>query len=106
MISERLRNTIVNRIRDSFDPDQIILFGSHARDSADDRSDIDLMVVKSGVQHRRQEAVRIYRALKGLCLPVDIMVTTPEIMEEYRDCWHLVYHDVAKEGQVIYERGQ
>jgi len=106
MIPEQLQNTIVRRIRDSFDPDQIILFGSHARDSADDRSDIDLMIVKSGVQHRRNAAVQVYRALKGLGLPVDVKVTTPEIMEEYRDCWHLVYHDVAKEGQVIYERGQ
>jgi predicted nucleotidyltransferase len=106
MISEHLQNTIVRRIRDGFDPDRIILFGSHARGSANEKSDIDLMVVKSGVQHRRQEAVRIYRALKGLCAPVDVMVTTPEIMEEYKDCWHLVYHDVAKEGQVIYERAK
>jgi predicted nucleotidyltransferase len=106
MISQHLQNTIVNRIRESFDPDRIILFGSHARDSASDKSDIDLMVVKSGVQHRRQEAVRIYRALKGLSVPVDVMVTTPEIMEEYKDCWHLVYHDVAKEGQVIYEKAR
>jgi predicted nucleotidyltransferase len=106
MISERLRNTIVKRIRDNFDPDRIILFGSHARDSADDRSDIDLMIVKSGVQHRRDAAVQVYRALKGLGLPVDVMVTTPEIMEEYKDCWQLVYHDVAKEGQVIYERAK
>jgi predicted nucleotidyltransferase len=106
MISQHLQNTIVNRIRESLDPDRIILFGSHARDSASDKSDIDLMVVKSGVQHRRQEAVRIYRALKGLSVPVDVMVTTPEIMEEYKDCWHLVYHDVAKEGQVIYEKAR
>jgi len=106
MIPEHLRNAIVSRIRDNFDPDRIILFGSHARNSASEKSDIDLMVVKSGVQHRRQEAVRVYRALKGLGVAVDIMVTTPEIMEEYKDCWHLVYHDVAKEGQVIYERAK
>ena len=106
MISDELRQTLIERIREASDPDRIILFGSHARGEADDDSDIDLMVIKSGVESRWKEAVKIYRALKGLAVPVDILVATPEILEEYADCWFLVYHEVAKEGQVIYEKAR
>jgi predicted nucleotidyltransferase len=104
MISDELRDTIVSRIRETCDPDRIILFGSHTRGDTDDDSDIDLLVIKSGVEHRRQEAVRIYRAMKGIRTPVDVVVATPEIIEEYKDCWYTVYHDAAKQGQVIYEK--
>ncbi|KPL09723.1 hypothetical protein AMJ85_06180 [candidate division BRC1 bacterium SM23_51] len=104
MIADQLRETIVNRIRAACDPDRIILFGSHARGEGGADSDIDLMVVKSGVEQRRREAVRIYRALKGLCLPIDVLVATPEIIERYKDRWCTVYHDVAREGTVIYDK--
>jgi len=104
MLSRQLRNVLVRRIRKACDPDRIILFGSHARGRAHEQSDIDLMVIKSGIEHRRREAVKVYRALKGLCLPVDILIATPEIMEQYKGYFFTVYHDVARDGRVIYEK--
>jgi len=33
-------------------------------------------------------------------------VATPEILKKYKDYLFLVYHEVAKEGQVIYEKAK
>ena len=41
----RMIRKMVNRILEHFDPDRIILFGSHARGEAGPDSDVDLLVV-------------------------------------------------------------
>ena len=103
MINDVLKREIVDRIRRASDPRRIILFGSHVGDAAEIDSDIDLMVVKDHVANRRREAGKIYRELLGIGVPVDILVATPETLERYKDCWCMVYHDVVRDGVVIYE---
>ena len=45
----------------------------------------DLLVVTSGVPHRRRLAQQIYRRLLCLTVPIDVIVVTPEDVERYRD---------------------
>jgi predicted nucleotidyltransferase len=99
-----LLKEITHRIRATTTPERIILFGSYARGDPGPDSDLDLLVVVPGVQHTRQESTRIRRALRGLLVPIDVIVATPEQIERYRDSIGLVYGPALREGQVLYER--
>lgn len=54
---------MVRRIVERFDPERIILFGSHARGEATEDSDVDLMVVLRNVVSKREKAIEIRGAL-------------------------------------------
>ncbi len=95
---------ITRRIIAVSDPEQIILFGSHARGEAASDSDFDVLVIMEGVTSPRQESVRLQRALRGLLVPVDIVVATPQDIQAYRDAIGLVYGAALREGKVLYER--
>ena len=62
------------------------------------------MVVVEGVTEPRAESIRIRRALRGLLVPVDIIVTTPEQLDLYEARSGWVYKEALKEEKVIYER--
>lgn len=103
---EALFEEVVRRILSVSDPTKIILFGSYARGRAQRGSDLDLLVLEEGVTKPRRESVRLRRALRGLRIPVDIVVTTPEQAERYRDAVGLVYGPALQEGRLLYERGR
>ena len=44
---------IVDLIVSEVSPDQIILFGSHARGDAKENSDIDLLILKKGLEDEK-----------------------------------------------------
>ena len=46
MISQTQIQQVVQRIADNYRPDKIILFGSYAEGTANDDSDIDLLIIK------------------------------------------------------------
>jgi predicted nucleotidyltransferase len=55
---------------------QVILFGSYARNTANDKSDLDLLVVEPQLGSRREETARLKRVLQPLRAPVDIIVVS------------------------------
>jgi predicted nucleotidyltransferase len=102
--SAQIIDEMVNRIVLKFNPDKIILFGSYARGEAGYDSDVDLLVVMPVSGSRREMAVQIGLELYGTELPKDIVVTTPEEMEEYRNIVGTVIYPALREGKVLYER--
>ena len=75
-------STMVDRIVEGFAPERIILFGSHARGNASRWSDIDLLVVMKKAPDLRELTVEIRQTLSDLPVSKDIVVTTPERLEE------------------------
>lgn len=53
---------------------RVILFGSHARGEAGPHSDLDILVIEPEVESTMKEAVRFYRTLEDLDVPVDVIV--------------------------------
>lgn len=94
--------TLVRRIVEVARPDRIVLFGSAARGEMGPDSDIDVLVVKSGVEHRRRLAQDIYMNLSGLGVGVDLIVLTPEDLEAQRDSVGSIVGPALDEGRVIY----
>jgi predicted nucleotidyltransferase len=99
--SDRLR-AAVERLVAAARPKQIILFGSHARGDADDHSDVDLLVVEPAVADRYEEMIRLNRALKGLVMPVDLLVVSEQEFEHRSATPGTVEHTARREGRVLY----
>jgi predicted nucleotidyltransferase len=96
--------SLVDIIVRQVEPDRIILFGSQAKGDAKERSDYDICVLKTGVANRRELAKQIYRLLYDIAVPVDVIVETPERFEQLKNNRFLIYKEIAKHGQVLYER--
>lgn len=94
---------ITRRIVTISDPEQVILFGSYARGDATPGSDVDVLVIVNDVLPR-QESVRVQRALRGLLVPIDVVVATPQQIAAYGDAVGMVYLAALREGKVLYER--
>ena len=95
---------IVQLIVERFDPEQVILFGSHARGEVGAHSDVDLLVVLR-TDGRPQHGNPIRRAIaERFVLPVDVVIRSPEVLAEQRDDPYSLIHKVLEEGKVLYER--
>lgn len=85
---------------------RVILFGSLGRGEMGYDSDIDLLVVFEKVEweKKRELAVEIRRAIVGIPVPVDVIVTDEA---EIRRRGHLVgsiLRPALREGKIVYER--
>jgi predicted nucleotidyltransferase len=103
MISDEVLNEITERLVKGFHPDKIILFGSQARGTADNRSDVDLLVVCGVPNGRRSLTLAMDRALWGLRLARDIIVLTPEEFEQGRHIPGTIARPASLEGRILYE---
>ena len=102
MVDRQILNEIIRRVVEVAKPERILLFGSAARGSATDQSDFDLLVVKEGVLHRRRLAQDIYVRLIGIPVPVDIIVVTPDDIEQMKDSLGTIIPAALTEGIQIY----
>ncbi|MEW5866794.1 MAG: nucleotidyltransferase domain-containing protein [Bacillota bacterium] len=103
MIRERDLAEAVERLVSRFHPQRIILFGSQARQAADERSDVDLLVITPVTGSRRALMVAMDRALKGLAFARDIVVLTPEEFERDRQIPGTIARPAWLEGRILYE---
>jgi predicted nucleotidyltransferase len=83
MIDEATISKAVALLQKAAPGAQVILFGSYARGTANDKSDIDLLVVEPQLGSRREETARLKRVLQPLRAPVDIIV----VSQSTYDAW-------------------
>lgn len=104
MVSQSTLQQATDRLVEKFHPQRIILFGSHARGTADERSDVDLLVVASFTGKRRTIVVEMDRSLRGIGFARDIVLLTPEEFNRDREIPGTIARPAAKEGKILYER--
>jgi predicted nucleotidyltransferase len=90
------------------DPKQVILFGSQARGAPRPDSDLDFLIVQDHPfapgQTRRQQMARLWRLLARFPVSQDILVYTPDEVEEWRQSKNHVIARALREGKLLYER--
>jgi predicted nucleotidyltransferase len=102
MISDELVDGIRKRLVDAFAPDKIILIGSQARGTADDRSDVDILVICSFEGKRRHLMLEMDRALDDLDYAFDILILTPEEFQRDRHIPGTIGRYAQQEGRILY----
>jgi predicted nucleotidyltransferase len=101
MIDDPALKKLVKLLR-GYEPERIILFGSHARGEADEYSDYDLVVIKRTDHPFLDRLQDMIPYLVAFDHPAEILVYTPEEFEQMREIglgWV-----VRQEGIVVYER--
>jgi predicted nucleotidyltransferase len=83
-------------------PVKVVLFGSRARGDAGPESDYDFLVVERDPTNRHEEMVRLRRALRGLGVPMDIMVVSERYAEEWGGVQNTMVHAALTEGRVLH----
>ena len=104
MIDSNKITEIVNRIQSNFNPDSIILFGSYADGTANNNSDLDLLIISETDQPRHRRSFEIYKSLIGSMIPIDILVYTREEFDEEKNQEYSFLNYVLKNSKVLYER--
>lgn len=104
MVTEELIREAGRRLAGAAGPPaKVILFGSHARGEAGPDSDLDFLVIEPKVESRFAEMVRLRRALRGLGVAADVIVVTPEHVEEWGEVRNTMLHAALTEGRVLAE---
>jgi predicted nucleotidyltransferase len=80
---------------------RVILFGSHARGTAGDRSDVDMLVIEPEVDNPALESVRLMRELRDLRLPIEVVVMSEREVEDWREVRGSLAHAAVSEGRVL-----
>lgn len=102
-----LMEEAIRRLVATFDPDQIIVFGSHAWGEPEDHSDLDLMViVPASDQPQHLSAIQAQKALGLLPIAVDIFVKTRSEFALLRDLPSSLEHRIAHHGLIAYDRSR
>ncbi|MDO3377956.1 nucleotidyltransferase domain-containing protein [Geoalkalibacter halelectricus] len=104
MVDTETLQAAARKLAAKFSPERIILFGSQARGEADERSDVDLLVITPIRGSRRAMMVAMDRELRGSGFARDIIILTPDEFERDRDIPGTVARPAWKEGVVLYAR--
>jgi predicted nucleotidyltransferase len=102
-----LLQKITRRLVEQFQPDQVILFGSHVWGQPDAGSDVDLMVIVAQSDLSDYErSVLGHRCLKDLDVAKDVIVKTRAEFDFFRDVRASLEYKIAHQGKVLYDRRQ
>lgn len=77
MITMEQIQSVVNQIVELFQPERVILFGSHAYGEPTSESDVDLLVIMPFTGSVIEQMCRIRRLIQKP-FPIDVIVKTPE----------------------------
>jgi len=96
--------SIVHRLVENYQPQQVILFGSLAYGKPHADSDIDLLIIKETTISTLQRRVLVRRLLADpqRRVPISPLVLTPAELAQ-RLAWHdPFYQEIVQRGRVLY----
>ena len=103
-ISMQAIRAVVEQIARRFQPEEIVLFGSYAYGTPKAESDVDLLVIMNTPLRSRQQRLEISRALSPRPFPLDIVVRTPQEIQERIALGDPFVCEITTHGKVVYER--
>jgi predicted nucleotidyltransferase len=99
---DALVERVTQKIAEAIHPDKIILFGSRAKGTATEESDIDLVVVYSGPKSNRDVQREIHRLFLRRDFSMDVIVVNPDYLENFKKVANSLARVVEETGVVCY----
>lgn len=95
---------IVDRIVEAVHPHRIYLFGSRAKGTETEDSDIDLFIIADMEGPRHKRSVVVHRLFPKRDFSMDVFVFKPEEFEHQKAMVNSISSIVSEEGKLLYER--
>src|SRR5262245_21644735 len=95
---------IIEKLRVSYVPQKVILFGSYASGNARPDSDLDLLIIKNTSERFIDRGVTVRRVLTDpqRLLPLEILVLTPQEVTERLAVGDQFMTQILEKGRVLY----
>ena len=102
----KLISEVVDRIKEKYEPDKIILYGSYAYGKPTEDSDVDLFIVKDTDKRRVDRYVEVKRLIYDPERRISIspIIYTPGEMEERLALGDQFVEEILTKGKVLYAR--
>ena len=103
-IPMRTIRALANQIAEKFNPEEIILFGSHAYGKPHAWSDVDLLVVMETPKGEFKTIMEISDSLPALPFRVDIIARSRAVINRRKNAGDFFLREITKKGKVLYAR--
>jgi predicted nucleotidyltransferase len=97
-------NALIQRLLDALSlPAKVILFGSYARQEANEESDVDLLVLAPAFENKANTYLHLKSTLGRVGVGVDLVLMTLSDFEQRAQVPGTLPYWVQKEGKVCYD---
>jgi uncharacterized protein len=102
MVTRRQIREYAQEIARQFRPRRIILFGSYAYGKPTRDSDVDLLVIMPLTGRGVEKAIEIRLKVRAP-FPMDLLVRSPEKIQQRLDWGDCFIQEILQKGRVLYE---
>lgn len=97
---------LVERLKEMYRPEKIILYGSYAYGMPDKESDIDLFIIKETKERPIDRRITVRRLVSDIRrkIPFSSLVITPEELSQRLEMGDDFFIEITNRGKVLYER--
>ncbi len=95
---------VVERLKEEYNPQKVILFGSASRDNFNKDSDLDFFIVKETNKPRFERQLEVQNIFIDREIAMDFLVYTPEELKERIELGDPFVENILNQGRILYER--
>jgi len=92
----------LTKLKENYNPDKIILFGSLAKGTITENSDIDMLIIKD-TNKRRVERIKDVLSIVDYDIPFEPVVFTNKELQKRLALNDFFIKNILKEGKILYE---
>lgn len=102
MVQRNKINAFVAQLARQFQPQRVVLFGSHAYGTPTADSDVDLLVIMDHQGHPAVQAAEIRKQIRA-GFPLDLLVRSPRVIRQRLATDDFFITEILERGETLYE---
>lgn len=94
---------LITQIKNSYNPNKIIIFGSTARFGPKEDRDVDLLIIKDTKKDHIRRSYEVRKCIDTK-FPLDILVYTPSEFKKRFNLGDMFIREILETGKIVYEK--